>query len=193
MASARVTWPSEPLPKGCWQIGPFCSWCQILSGRLFLADDKTPKIKIKQTTNSKDNQTLSLHLLCVKMSAASASPAGADPPRRVGPQTNTDKRTQARPSSSLLLLSVCSSYCWGLEFCLLSWCDGEGEGDRWKEGVRTRRRMVLSCSGPLCRWPAPACSSVSVSSPARPAPKLTKSENKAGRGSANRKTRARSS
>lgn len=59
-----VTWPTEPLSIGSWQLGPFCWWCHIWSSFLSFRwsfpdhhhhhhqrhNDKTFKIKIKPQT-----------------------------------------------------------------------------------------------------------------------------------------------
>lgn len=162
--------------------------------------NKTPEIKIKQTTNTDihNNQMLSswhvLHVcMCEKTSRVLASHTdtlygAADKHTHTHTHVSVHRPRPSLPNPPILqytasvLLQFRLSYCLGVGVLFVVWVRGTWERDRWRGGVRRSRRcsMVLSWSAPLCRWPAPACSSVSVSLPARLAPKLTRSGGKRG-------------
>lgn len=135
----------------------FLSRLPLFLSRPSLHHDKTSEIKIKQTTNTNihNNQMLSvdmfLHVcMCENVRCPSLSHRH-QPTRRMGLQTNTHtytcKRTQARPSLPnpphfavycFSPFAVRLSYCWGLEFCLLSWWEERGREtdgeEEWREG-----------------------------------------------------------
>lgn len=160
---------------------------------------KLPTKKIKQTTNTNihNNQMLSVDMfphvcVCESVQCPSHSTKTRALTLYGGLQTkHTHTHVGAHRSAHLccnpLILQYTASvhlqFVWrivgGVWVLFVVWVRGARRRDRWRGGVKRRRRwrfwVVLSCSGPLCRWPAPACSSVSVSSPARPAPMLTRS------------------